>query len=308
MENKYTGKILPFNVNILIAEGRSDGLRLVTKTGWNGVGIICPRSNYLGARGHEKFKQCGVYILLGEDEESGTPTIYIGEGDKVLPRLDEHYDKKGFWQQAIVFTSQSNTLNKALVRYLEAKLVEFAHDNKRCKLDNETTPTYPTLSESDKADIEWYFWAMHSLFPVLGVMVFEKPRATIRDSENIIKYQFSGTGFDATGVETRSGFIVHAGSVAVPKLTPHALQKMRGLIKTRQELIDTRVLKKIPNSKGYKFTVDYEFASPSMAAAVCNGNSTNGKIAWKDENGVSFGEHHKIIEESSDEGIKEETK
>ena len=53
-----------FNVNIFVAEGRPDGLRLVTKTGWNGIGIIFTRSNYIEARKREELKQCGVYVLL----------------------------------------------------------------------------------------------------------------------------------------------------------------------------------------------------------------------------------------------------
>ena len=36
----------PYTITILLAEGRSDGLRLVTKSNWNGAGLICPRNRY----------------------------------------------------------------------------------------------------------------------------------------------------------------------------------------------------------------------------------------------------------------------
>ena len=60
-----------------------------------------------------------------------SPLYTLEEADDVLQRLDRHNQEKDFWQQVIVFTSQNNTLNKAEVRYLEAKLVELAIKNKR---------------------------------------------------------------------------------------------------------------------------------------------------------------------------------
>ena len=83
---------------------------------------------------------------------------------------------------------------------------------------------------------------------------------------------------------------------------------MKGLVRVRQELIDDGVLEKISDSKGYKFTVDYEFPSPSMAAKVCMGRSANGREEWKDKRGVSFGEHHGDQKKSSDGGLKKSTK
>ena len=294
-----------FNINIFVAEGRSDGLRIVTKTGWNGIGIVCPRSSYMKARERGEFKQCGVYVLLGEYEDNDTSIIYIGETDKVRQRLDKHYqdEDKDFWQQAIIFTSQGNILNKAQVKYLEAELVKLARGNKRKRysLKNTANPKHPHLSESAKAEIEWYFEEMKSLFPTLGVMAFEKPKATTE-----VEYRLIGDGFHATGFETSGGFTVSSGSITVPELQPHVRQKMKGLVRVRQELISDGVLEKISDQKGYRFTFDYEFKTPSMAAKICMGRSANGKLEWKDEKGVSFGEHHRIIEESSDENIKED--
>ena len=127
MGNKQACASMPFNVKMFIVDGRPDGLRLILKTGWDGLGVVCPRNRYVEARKRPEFKRCGVYVLLGEDEESGIPIIYIGEADEVLQRIDRHYrKKKDFWQQAIIFTSQSNTLNKAQVRYLEVELVKLA--------------------------------------------------------------------------------------------------------------------------------------------------------------------------------------
>ena len=40
----------------------------------------------------------------------------------------------------------------------------------------------------------------------------------------------------------------------------------------------------------YRFTQDYSFSSPSMAAAVVLGRSANGRIEWKDAQGRTLKE------------------
>jgi hypothetical protein len=32
----------------------------------------------------------GVYVLVGPPEESGLPRVYVGEGDPIKPRLEQH--------------------------------------------------------------------------------------------------------------------------------------------------------------------------------------------------------------------------
>ena len=297
---------MPFNVKMFIVDGRPDGLRLILKTGWDGLGVVCPRNRYVEAKKRPEFKQCGVYVLLGEDEESGIPIIYIGEADEVLQRIDRHYREKDFWQQAIIFTSQSNTLNKAQVRYLEVELVGLALVNDRYKLDNgQIDLTSPNLSEPDKAEVDWYLKEMLPLFPILGVTAFVKTETTTKDSASVIEYQFSsktrGKTFKASGYETSNGFVVRKGSTTVLKLSSSAIGRLSAI---RQELIDKKVLKAIPNSKGYKFTANYEFNSPSMAASVCMGSSVNGRIMWKDKYNVSLKKHQDDLLE--EEGISED--
>lgn len=41
--------------------------------------------------------------------------------------------------------------------------------------------------------------------------------------------------------------------------------------------------------KDFKFTKDYIFNSPSEAATILNGNSTNGNLVWLNKDGKSLG-------------------
>lgn len=279
----------PFKITILVAEGLPDGLRYVEKSGWIGLGIVCPRGRYPHVKARREFSGSGVYILVGRKGDSELPALYIGEGDEVRTRLDRHHtgkSSKDFWQQAIVFTTKGDPLNKAEVQYLEARLVELAMTHKRCKLDNEDTPQRPNLSEADLASIEGYLDEMLSLLPVLGVDAFESVGTS---SSGQCTYFCRGAGWDATGYETSTGFAVKAGGLVRSTTVPSMQEHVPYFYKKRQRLIADGIL--VKGADGFRFAVDHMFSSPSQAASVCAGRSSNGRTEWKDAEGVTLKEH-----------------
>ena len=100
-----------------------------------------------------ELQRAGVYLLVGPDEQSQLPRLYVGEGDPVGPRLDQHAKNKDFWTHAVTFTSNDEHLHKAHVQFLESHLIELAKAAKRCSLDNGNAPVPPSLSEADTAEI-----------------------------------------------------------------------------------------------------------------------------------------------------------
>lgn len=272
----------PFNIRIFVAEGLPDGLRFVEKSNWVGLGIVCPRGQYSRVKGRPEFSGSGVYILVGRENDEDRPTIYVGEAETVRTRLDSHHAKKDFWQQAIIFTTKGDPLNKAEVQYLEARLVELGAKNKRCKLDNANTPQRPGLSEADQAQVEGYLDEMLPLLPVLGLHAFTPAADVSADRQ---KYFLRGKGWDATEYTTSSGFAVQKGSLARATTVP----SMDTYKKTREQLIEDGVM--IPSKEGYRFAIDHEFSSPSQAGTVVTGRNTNGREAWKDKKGISLKEH-----------------
>jgi hypothetical protein len=145
-----------FSIRIFLADGTPDGLRIVEKSNWIGRGVICPRSQFREAKVRPEFNKTGVYVLRGPSQEGDLPTVYIGEGDPVLPRVERHFATKDFWTSLILFTSKDENLNKAHVQYLEARLTALARDAKRCLLDNGNVPQLPSLSEADTAEMEGF--------------------------------------------------------------------------------------------------------------------------------------------------------
>ena len=272
----------PFKIEVFVAEGLPDGLRLVQKSNWIGQGIVCPKGRYTEVKKRDEFSRSGVYLLIGRDGDP-LPRVYVGEAERVRNRLDQHYANKDFWQEAIVFTTTGTPLNKAQVKYLEARLLELAGRYRRAKLENTVSSQRPGLSEADEAEMEGYLDEVRSLLPVLGIDFFEHFEAPA-DGRKI--YTLHLKDCNARGFETNTGFTVLKGSVARAKTAEAMERNVPGYYRQRRELIENGVLQEI--AEGYRFTADLSFASPSAAAAVCYGGNASGLTAWKDESGITL--------------------
>ncbi len=279
-----------FSVRIFIPSGVPEGLKIVEKSNWTGQGIVFPRSLFAEARQRPELKRTGVYVLWGPNESvqiprvyvAQIPRVYVGEGDMVLPRLEQHAKSKDFWTHGIVFTSKDQNLNKAHVQHIESRLVALANEAKRCELDNSNLPQPPSLSEADVADAESFLADILLCLPVVGVSFFEIAKTTSRKERDLI---LKSKGIEARGVDTPQGFLIRAGSTAVKKEVPSIHTYMADLRRTLAE-------KGILEDQGdtYRLTQDYTFASPSTAAGVMLGRSANGRIEWKNAKGQTLKE------------------
>ena len=113
-----SGMALPFTVSVFVPTGDPEELREIQKAGWNGRGLIFPRTQLAELKQREELQNVGVYILRGPGP-GRLPIAYIGESAKLLSRLESHLQSKSFWQYGVVFYSTDKSLNKAHVQYLE---------------------------------------------------------------------------------------------------------------------------------------------------------------------------------------------
>jgi hypothetical protein len=275
-------KARPFSIHIFLPDGVPDGLRIVQKSNWTGVGVVCPRPVIVDAKQRSEFGRAGVYILVGPPEEGSLPLVYIGQGDPIRPRLEQHDAKKDFWNSVVFFVSKDENLNKAHIEYLEARLIQIAKTVKRCKLDNGNDPKLPSLSEMDCADCDSFLDEMLLCFPILGLSIFEAPP---KPQPAVALLHLKGPDAEGTGYETAQGFVVLAGARArineVPSIHKYISDQ-------RKTLAGLGLL--APDGATYRLTQDRTFESPSTAAAVLLGRSANGRIEWKDKEGRTLKE------------------
>lgn len=270
----------PYSIKIFLPGGDPDGLRTIEKSNWTGSGIVIPRSLFGEARQRKELNRTGVYVLVGPPEDSGLPRIYVGEGDPIRPRLDQHAARKDFWTACVCFTSKDENLNKAHVQHLEARLIALASQAKRCMLDNGNVPQPPSLSEVDLADAEGFLAEMLLCFPLLGLNVFSQAPAVERGRTELL---IKSKGVEAKGAEMPQGFLVRRGSQAVGK----EVASIHGyLSELRRSLVENGVL--TVEGGGFVFSQDYLFSSPSTAAGVILGRSSNGRVDWQTKDGKTL--------------------
>ena len=270
-------------IRIFLVEGVPDGLWVVEKSNWTGVGLMCPRSSYPRARSRDELSRPGVYVLVGPSENTvGRTRLYVGEADVLSKRLDQHYKEKGFWTRAIVFTSKDQNLNKAHVRYLESQLVRLALDVQRAEVENGNAPTAPSLSESEAAEMDAFLEEMLSIYPVLDLRAFDRIET---GDPSAVRLLAKGPDAKAEGEATFEGFVVFSGSTARAQEVPSATSFVTGL---RTQLVADGVL--AGDGPSLRFTRDYLFSSPSAAASAVLARNANGRTEWKDAQGRTLHE------------------
>lgn len=125
----------------------------------------------------------------------------------------------------------------------------------------------------------------------MGVSAFELP--TTQGSTQRMLF-ITAKGLKARGYESSDGFVVKAGSEVAAKSVPSCVRFVTDM---REKLRALGILQK----SGDKLVLsrDYVFNSPSTAAGVVLGMTSNGRRFWKDAEGKSLKE---LEEESSESG------
>jgi hypothetical protein len=284
--------LLGTSIRLFLADGTPDGLWVVEKSNWTGLALMAPRSRYPALRLRPEMMGPGVYVLVGPEGGAKSIRIYVGETDVLKDRLDAHQKNKDFWTKAVVFTSKDANLNKAHVRYLEARLLAIAAEANRAELDNGSATTLPGLSEADRADMESFLADMLTIYPVLGISAFERAAEATQAAASERLY-LTGKA-TAEGQEASDGFVVFKNALARSDSVPsiHAY-----IIALRESLTAAGVL--VVDGEHLRLTQDYLFSSPSNAAMVLLGRTANGRIEWKTKAGVTLKE---LQEQAIDRG------
>ncbi len=157
-----------------------------------------------------------------------------------------------------------------------------AKKSSRYEVLNLNIPTESSISEMDQAEMDEFIDNMRLILSVLGHKVLEPAIGNTQGKKDSIFILQDRSGVKAKGKLTSDGFAILKGSI-IEKNVASSLTK--SILNKRQILIKKGII-----DQNFQFTQDYVFTSPSLAAAIVVGYSINGKIAWKDRNGISLKE------------------
>ena len=268
------------SIRLFLIEGIADGRWMCELSNWTGKAYKIPRNCVKESSDREELKNTGIYFLFGKSDETDTYRVYIGEAENIYERLLTHLKEKDFWHECVVFISKDNNLNKAHVKYLENRMYTIAKDAGRYQLENSNIPTQSSLSEADQAEMEEFINNAKLLLSAVGHKVLEATAIPSNPKNNTEIFVFEGKDYKATGTTTADGFVVFKNSI-ISKKTNSSLTK--SLLDKRNKLISEDII-----NPAFSFTKDYIFSSPSTAASIISGNSTNGKTAWRNSKGLSL--------------------
>ena len=275
-------------IKLFLMDGDSRGRLACELSNWSGKAYKIPRVDIKKCTDREELTRTGVYLLFGRDDLN-KDQVYIGEAENILKRLNQQLNNKEFWNEAIIFISKDDNLNKAHIKYLENRLHDIAKSANRYKVDNSVIPTQASISEADKAEMEEFIEYIQILVNTLGHKVFEEKRENQLRKEQNIFYINAARGAEGRGEPTTEGFVVLKGSKAAASVVNSI---STAFITLRQRLVEEGVL--ADRTTFLEFTDDYVFGSPSTAAAVLMGRNANGLTEWKDSLGKTLKEYENI--------------
>lgn len=288
------------SLELYYIDGRPDGMLTAEMFNWTGHVLLTPRTQLSQALSRPEAAYAGVYLLLGEQD--GQDRLYVGEGEDISVRIKTHDVNKDWWTTAVLVTTAGNKLNKAHVRYLEARLVEEAKTVGRALLDNGTTPARPSLSEADIAKMEVFLENLLFALPALRIGSFARDRRsdaevdkTRRETsapggpgEAIFQLESRKHQLKAQALLLDGEFIVQRESLARARWEGFNSAET-GYGQLHRELVRTGVL--VPHGEICIFAENYRFSSPSAAASVIMGSPTNGTTYWKQtDTGLTYKE------------------
>jgi len=275
-------------IKLFLIDGDTNRRLTCELSNWTGKAYKIPRNLIKTCSDRPELQTTGIYMLLNKSADlSKKGQLYIGEAEDIFKRLTQHVKEKDFWNEAIVFISKDDNLNKAHIKYLENRLHEISTTANRFELINFQKPTQSSISESDKAEMEEFLSNILTLISTLGYNAFEQIRQVDSkeqiDKEEDLFYISAVRGANGIGKTTSEGFVIFENSQVANPVTNSYPQTMQ---KLRDTLISEGVIVKEQNKMILKR--DYLFSSSSSAAMIIMGRSANGLTEWKMKSGKTL--------------------
>ncbi len=274
-------KPLGKTIQIYCPAGEPRGVRIAEITTRIVQAVVVPRAKLDSALMRPELGAVGLYFLFGESDAGGPPIVYIGEAEDCGVRFKQHNKTKDFWSVAVAIVSRTGGFTKAHGKLLEWISIDRATRAGRYRLDNGNAGGEPNVPEWMRADVAEVFETADVLLSTVGFPVFE-PAVSVATEQRDVFY-CKRAGSDARGVYNEQGFVVLKGSIARRELTTSAHDTIEP---RRNELLASGVLSS--TKKGYQFERDWVFSTPSTAAAIICGGSSNGWTEWKNDRGQTL--------------------
>ena len=270
----------PKTIQIFLPSGDPSGVRIAEITTSVVRVIEFPRQELDAFLKMPESKQVGVYLLFGEDEESGNQQLYIGQSGELSKRLSQHNQKKDFWSKAVAIVSLTNNLTQTHVLFLEWLAIKEAKSIGRYELENGNEGSKPYTPAPMEADCHEIFNVSKTLLGTLGHPVFKSlTQSKVKQTDY---FYCTRNSVEGKGVMTDEGFVVLKGSVGVSEVADKYADK----VPMREKLLKSGAA--VIEGNQFVIRKDTLFKTPSGASCTLLGMASNGWREWKNKAGQTL--------------------
>ena len=246
------------NINLFLIDGEASGRIKCTMANWVGIAYKIPRTELERCQERDDLKQSGVYFLFGVSEKTGKDIVYVGQagarksGEGILNRLKEHKRNpdKGYWHEAVVFTTTNNYFGATEISYLENRFRNIAMDAKRYDVKNVNEPNLGNIREEQESELEEFIDYAKVIMGTLGHKVFVPLTKSAFEKKN---------------------------DEHIEIIDSHTIPATIKAARKKANIDDNNILQE-----------DILFKSPSYAAAFVIGGHVNGLVSWKTKDGKTL--------------------
>jgi predicted GIY-YIG superfamily endonuclease len=236
------------------------------------------------------LQQYAFYILLGRDVNM-KPMAYIGQTNDFTNRVNDHKQKKDFWDTALVFVSKSNEIFPSEALYLEYLGWKAAKEANNYVIENTKDINEPHLSADKQNEMELFFEDIQFLTRFYGCKIFDKPEK-LAAPESFVEFTMTMPEYGQKAVlhfyKKSKRYVILAGSTILTKTTFSCAKGMQAF---RNQVIENKKQCQ-KNGNLSQLLQDIEIpetsSSPSGAASFCTGTSRQGTECWKDSDGKKY--------------------
>lgn len=270
-----------------IINGDAEGIKICRIAGSSLVTIVIPRELLCEAKALPDIPKRGIYYLL-DDNRGRLKRVYAGQTAMGIQRIDDHNQKKDWWNKAVMFLASDSEFSMDVVNGLESIAIKYIRNHGAYEVENTNEPK-PYVNPYDEAFIHSLHEDILFRMTLLGFnldAVGDDSAAPPKEVFHTYRRGIKGLGmYDSV----EGTFDVLPNSEIDIKVLAGTLRNPNRKIEAlRQSLIESGGL--VPNpapnpERTYSLKRVVRFGSPSAAAEFVLGGSCNGWTEWLDSEG-----------------------
>lgn len=268
----------PRLIQTYLPDGSLEGIKVIELSESSVKAFVVPRIKLSDVKQRPEINQPSLYLLINSSENQ----LYIGESENFYHRIKNHDQSKDFWDLAIAIVSNTNSLEKSDVKYLESMAVEKAQKTAAMKVLNKTVPARNNVHEFKVHTLEKILDDTALIADTLGFSVFASKK-----DENTEVWYCDGKLTKATAQFRGDNFVILKGSVIDKTTAPSWEKKHYSLLQAREKILSENG---VDHGDRVELVNNVPFKSPNLAGHFALGRSINAWTTWKRKDGKTMDE------------------